>query len=126
MIFHSHAQDILTVMRNIEDIPTRTELIQYERRFVELYEQVAMKLQETRKYYHTFNNLTDKKTHLAKEVSLLTNIDETFGQCMASKDGKEKFTSSMGNIITGVNTTVSKVCIVVVVRHCRTRQWRDS
>jgi hypothetical protein len=37
--------------RVIDDIPTRSELIQYERRFVELYQQVAWKLEETRKYY---------------------------------------------------------------------------
>lgn len=30
-------QDIAAVLRQIDDIPTRAELIQYERRFVELY-----------------------------------------------------------------------------------------
>lgn len=44
-------QEIHLVKRKIDDIPTRTELVQYERRFVELYEQVAAKLEETRRYY---------------------------------------------------------------------------
>ena len=34
-------QHIANNMRLIDDIPTRTELIQYERRFVELYQQVC-------------------------------------------------------------------------------------
>ena len=41
---------VASTSRMIDDIPTRTELIQYERRFVELYQQVALKLEETRKY----------------------------------------------------------------------------
>jgi hypothetical protein len=33
-------QEIAAVLRQIDDIPTRAELIQYERRFVELYQLV--------------------------------------------------------------------------------------
>ena len=33
--------EVATTSRIIDDIPTRTELIQYERRFVELYQQVS-------------------------------------------------------------------------------------
>ena len=42
-------QALALIQRKIDDIPTRTELVQYERRFVELYDQVASKLDETRK-----------------------------------------------------------------------------
>jgi hypothetical protein len=34
-------QEIAAVLRQIDDIPTRAELIQYERRFVELYQLVC-------------------------------------------------------------------------------------
>ena len=43
------AQTNLDLARNtriIDDVPTRTELIQYERRFVELYSQVFESLQQ--------------------------------------------------------------------------------
>jgi hypothetical protein len=30
------------LQRQIDDVPTRTELVQYERRFVELYDQVRV------------------------------------------------------------------------------------
>ena len=33
-------RQVAFVQRRIEEVPTRTELTQYERRFVELYEQV--------------------------------------------------------------------------------------
>ena len=32
--------EVAHAVRTIDDVPTRTELIQYERRFVELYQQV--------------------------------------------------------------------------------------
>merc|ERR1711898_50138 len=48
-------QHISMVARQIDDVPTRTELIQYERRFVELYQQVDSKLEEDRKYYDYYN-----------------------------------------------------------------------
>ena len=50
---------IAAKVRLIDDIPTRTELIQYERRFVELYSQVALKLGENKKYFETYNTLED-------------------------------------------------------------------
>ena len=34
--------------RKLDDIPTRPELLQYEKRFVELYDTVQSKLSETR------------------------------------------------------------------------------
>ena len=55
------SQEVALVSRQIDDIPTRTELLQYERRFVELYEQVSSSLrkpkacidiQHARKYVH--------------------------------------------------------------------------
>ena len=61
-------QDIARLSRAIDDVPTRSELIQYERRFVELYDQVARKLDETRKYYETYNMLVACKDLLSKEV----------------------------------------------------------
>ena len=37
---------------------SRAELVQYERRFVEVYEQIAANLEETRRYYTKYNTLT--------------------------------------------------------------------
>ena len=56
------------LQRAIDDCPTRTELIQYERRFVELYQQVSWKLDETRKYFDIYNTLETTLTFIQKEV----------------------------------------------------------
>jgi len=46
-----------SLSRSVDDVPTRPELIQYERRFTELYDQVNQKLKENRKYYAVYNTL---------------------------------------------------------------------
>lgn len=60
--------EVANTSRIIDDVPTRTELIQYERRFVELYQQVEWKLEETRKYYDMYNTLDTTLSHIQKEV----------------------------------------------------------
>ena len=49
-------QDIALVERKMDEIPSRSELQQYQSQFIELYEQVAVKLKETRKYYQMYNS----------------------------------------------------------------------
>ena len=63
--------EVANTSRLIDDIPTRTELIQYERRFGELYQQVAWKLEENRKYFDLYNTLETSLSFIQKEVSLL-------------------------------------------------------
>ncbi|RYH11059.1 hypothetical protein EON65_39010 [archaeon] len=62
-------QEVASAQRLIDDTPSRTELIQYERRFAELYQQVAFKLEETRKYYDMYNALDSTLSFMQKEVS---------------------------------------------------------
>jgi hypothetical protein len=73
-------QDIHMLKRKIDDVPTRAELVQYERRFVELYEQVATKLDETKRYYTKYNTLTDTHKFMTKEVSILNSISKQYPQ----------------------------------------------
>jgi DNA repair exonuclease SbcCD ATPase subunit len=66
--------DLARNVRIIDDVPTRSELIQYERRFVELYQQVAWKLDETKKYYSLYNTLDTTLTFIQKEVLLSLSL----------------------------------------------------
>jgi hypothetical protein len=89
------AQEIQLLRRKIDDVPTRTELVQYvleslgslrlnfsvcvryERRFVELYEQVAGTTDETKKYYTTYNTLQNTKDFILKESKVMDRQDPT-------------------------------------------------
>jgi hypothetical protein len=43
-------REISSLARQVDDVPTSAELMQYERRFRELFAQVASTLEETRRY----------------------------------------------------------------------------
>ena len=81
-------------------------MIQYERRFVELYELVADKLVETRKYYDLYNTLTSSHRCMANEVSLLDSISAGFPQAQKSKGGKMQFSQSFAEIIESVDNNL--------------------
>lgn len=89
-------------------MPTRTELIQYERRFVELYQQVALKLEETRRYYATYNTLDTTRNFLAKEVKLIDSIINNFEGAMRTKASQEEFLQQFESIIKGVQDSLLK------------------
>jgi len=59
---------VANTSRLIDDIPTRAELIQYERRFKELYNQVGWKLEENRKYVSLYNYLEATIETIGKQV----------------------------------------------------------
>ncbi len=97
------------IERKIDDIPERSELTQYQRQFVELYEQVASKFTETRQYYNFYNTLEDTKAYLSKEVSILNSINDSYKGSMASKSTREPFMESLNNILKSVMQSLEKV-----------------
>ena len=62
-------REIAGLQRKIDEVPSRAELSQYQRRFVELYNQVAGTHKETKQFYTLYNTLDDSKLYLNKEVS---------------------------------------------------------
>eukprot|EP00457_Paulinella_chromatophora_P004194 gb/GEZN01004204.1/.p1 GENE.gb/GEZN01004204.1/~~gb/GEZN01004204.1/.p1 ORF type:complete len:633 (+),score=181.02 gb/GEZN01004204.1/:47-1945(+) len=95
-------QEIARINRLIDEIPTRAELLQYERRFVELYEMVSEKLLETRKYYSMYNTLDDSHRYMTQEVKLLNQIVENFPTAMKTKGGRDQFLNTFDQILSGV------------------------
>jgi hypothetical protein len=100
--------EVATSARIIDDVPTRTELIQYERRFVELYQQISWKLEETRKYYALYNTLETTLSFLQKEAKLLNAISDNFDDAMANAASKSEYLTQIGSIVKGVDDSLSK------------------
>jgi hypothetical protein len=103
-------QEIAKITRAIDDIPTRAELLQYERRFVELYELVQEKLVETRKYYEFYNTLNETFQFMTNEDSLLNSIIEGFPVALkSSQKVKDKYLASFSGIIENVEQNKANV-----------------
>ncbi|KAH3719408.1 coiled-coil domain-containing protein 93-like [Dreissena polymorpha] len=102
-------RDIAGLQRKIDEVPSRAELSQYQRRFVELYNQVAATHKETKQFFTLYNTLDDTKLYLNKEVNLLSSIYDNFNQAMSSAANKEQFLKQFEQIVEGVKNNRAKV-----------------
>jgi hypothetical protein len=100
---------VAAVHRQIDDVPNRPELAQYQRRFLELYSQVTAKHRETKQYYTLYNTMEDTKVYMKKELSLLNSISDSYPEAIISSYGKEEFLKQFQNIIEGVTQSKEKV-----------------
>ena len=102
-------REIAVLQRKIDEVPSRAELSQYQRRFVELYNQVAATHKETKQFYTFYNTLDDTKLYLEKEVTLLNSIHDNFNKAMSSPATKTQFLQQFEQIVNGVLNNKSKV-----------------
>ncbi|XP_056644127.1 coiled-coil domain-containing protein 93 [Diorhabda sublineata] len=101
-------REVAMLQRQIDDVPKRAELAQYQKRFVELYNQVAVKHKETKQYYTLYNTLEDTRVYMKKELSLLNSISESYPEAMMSAKGKAEFLDQFQNIVENVRQTKLK------------------
>jgi chromosome segregation ATPase len=71
---------VLSLQRQLDNIPDNTELAQYQKRFLELYNNISVKHKETKQFYALYNTLNDKHLYLEKEISLLNSIYDNYHQ----------------------------------------------
>ncbi|KAE8676032.1 Fidipidine, putative isoform 2 [Hibiscus syriacus] len=102
---------IVSIKRQLDNAPSQSELIQYEHRFSELNAHIQEKLQQTRKFYATFNALLEIKELMLKETSLLNSINSQFQDAIASPIGRMKLLESMEGIVKGSQQKLEKVQI---------------
>ena len=93
------------LQRRLDETPARAELMQYERRFRELFQQVANKLEETKKYYALFNRYDEQKGYISKEISLVDSIHDAFTKPGAQR---AKLVASMEGIVKSVEGSLAK------------------
>ncbi|KAK8936590.1 hypothetical protein KSP39_PZI011963 [Platanthera zijinensis] len=113
--FHSLKMKLSAKMRasfslrcQLNDAPVQTELIQYEKRFSELYAQIQEKHRLTRRYYATYNALLEIKELMLKEASLLNSINLQFKDAMTTPSGQSKLLDTMEVILKGTKQKLEK------------------
>ncbi|XP_071154810.1 coiled-coil domain-containing protein 93-like isoform X4 [Mytilus edulis] len=102
-------REIAVLQRKIDEVPSRAELSQYQRRFIELYSQISSTHKETKQFYTLYNTLDDTKLYLNKEVNLLNSVHDTFTQAMGSQGTKEQFLKQFEQIVEGIKQNKAKV-----------------
>ncbi|XP_040295954.1 coiled-coil domain-containing protein 93 [Bufo bufo] len=102
-------REIAILQRKIDEVPSRAELTQYQKRFIELYGQVSATHKETKQFFTLYNTLDDKKLYLEKEVNLLNSVHDNFQQAMASSGTREQFLRQMEQIVDGIRQNRNKM-----------------
>lgn len=102
-------REIAILQRKIDEVPSRAELTQYQKRFIELYGQVSATHKETKQFFTLYNTLDDKKLYLEKESNLLNSIHDNFQQAMSSAGAKEQFLRQMEQIVEGIKQSRIKM-----------------
>ena len=101
--------DVADLERKLEDVPSRGELLQYERRFIELYDLVSSKIEEFRKYFAQYNTLEQTLSFVTKEISLLKSIQEGYVKASQNSAAKESLRDSVANILKNLSQSKDKL-----------------
>lgn len=73
-------RSVISLQRQLDNIPDNTELAQYQKRFLELYNNMSLKHKETKQFYALYNTLNDTHLYLEKELTLLNSIYDNYNQ----------------------------------------------
>ncbi|RMZ98891.1 coiled-coil domain-containing 93 [Brachionus plicatilis] len=102
-------REISTLKRKLDEIPSKSELTQYQKRFIELYNQLSTGYVQTKQFYILYNVLEDKKFHINKVITLYNSIYDQFKQAMSSPSNRDQFVKQLDAILEGVKNNVIKV-----------------
>lgn len=100
---------VISLQRQLDNIPDNTELAQYQKRFLELYNNMSFKHKETKQFYSLYNSLNDTHLYLEKELALLNDIYDNYAQAMTTVHSKEQFLGKFEEIVEGVTMMKSKI-----------------
>uniref|UniRef100_A0A914CLQ7 Coiled-coil domain-containing protein 93 n=1 Tax=Acrobeloides nanus TaxID=290746 RepID=A0A914CLQ7_9BILA len=101
-------QEIFRFQSQVDSVPSQIELTQYQKRFVELYNQMSSKHRETKRHYTLHNTLLDVRNFIKREIDLLNNIDDQ--KNLALKDSyKESFVDNLYKILKSVEDSLEKI-----------------
>ncbi|XP_021746318.1 coiled-coil domain-containing protein 93 homolog isoform X3 [Chenopodium quinoa] len=102
-------RELVSLKRQLDELPIEAELVQYGRRFSELNVHMQDRLCQTRKYYETYNALLEIKDLMLKETSLLNSVDSQFADAIGDPAGRTKLIDSMEAIMKGIQQKLEKV-----------------
>lgn len=92
-------QKILNLLRKLDSMPSQLEIVQYQRRYIELHQQLISKNRDVKKLYDLFNSLDSIKHYLSKEIALLDSISSNLDLTSNSAANRDLFMRQFRAII---------------------------
>ncbi|CRL00082.1 CLUMA_CG013364, isoform A [Clunio marinus] len=101
-------RSVNSLQRRIDNIPDNIELAQYQRRLLELNNNMSLKTKETKQYYDLYNTLSTTLDYLEKELTYLNSIYDNYNSAMATPASRDQFLKKFEEIVDGIAATKMK------------------
>lgn len=79
------------------EFPSKTELVQYQKRFMELYLELETESEEIRQLYIHYNSLQSLQSQMLKEAKLIDSITDNYLNARHSKVNQDRFLDQITN-----------------------------
>jgi len=93
--------------RKIQVFPSKLELIQYQKRFQELYDQINHISENSKNIMNDLNSKEEVLKLLRQKLEIFVQLREGYKQCKSKKD-KENFKESLKGVMDPLTESVSK------------------
>lgn len=97
-------QKILNLLRKLDSMPSQLEISQYQKRYIELHQQLICKNKDLKTLYALFNSLDSIKHYLTKEINLLESIMSNLDLTVDSATNKFEFLRQFEEIISKIQS----------------------
>ena len=94
--------------RKLDDVPSNYELAQYQKRFLELDNQMAAEFSQTQQFYTLYNALEAQRIQMVRENSMLNSILEGLPVGKTGQAQKEHFLRQLEELVREVGQAQEK------------------
>lgn len=102
-------QKILNLLKKLDSSPNELEIDQYQKRYIELHQQLISKNKHLKKLFALFNSLDSTKHYLTKEINLLDSIFENLDLTNDSSENRFQFLKQFQEIIVKIQNVKDDV-----------------
>ena len=93
--------------RKIQVFPSKLELIQYQKRFQELYDQINHISENSKNIMNDLNSKEEVLKLLKQKLEIFVQLREGYKQCKGKKD-KENFKDSLKGVVDSLTESINK------------------
>lgn len=95
-------QKILNLLKKLDSMASQLEIGQYQKRYIELHQQLISKNKDLKKLYALFNSLDSVRHYLTKEINLLESIMSNLDLTTNSPTNRYEFLRQFEEIISKI------------------------
>lgn len=104
----SRTREADALERKVDDVPSSYELAQYQKRFLELDNQMAAEFSQTQQFYTLFNALEAQRIQMMRENGMLNSILEGLPVGKTGQAQKEHFLRQLEELVREVGQALEK------------------